>query len=162
MHNMKSIITLISLLITNTLCAGQTVDDWIVAQNFDETLITTATYKTQAEEGNAMAQFNLAQMYRMGRSVKKDFTTAIKWYKMSAAQGHELSQFNLGLMYFNRQGVKRDLVKAHMWLNLSAMAGADNAVKNKNLLAKEMTQDQIKQAFVLARECLAKEFKGCD
>jgi hypothetical protein len=36
------------------------------------------------------------------------------------------------------------------------------AVKNRDLVAKRMTPQQIADAQKLARDCLARNFKGCD
>ena len=91
----------------------------------------------------------------------KDYTEAVKWYKLAAAQGNAEAQFNLGVMYYEGRGVAQDYVIAHLWLNLAAAQGNKNAEGNRDLVAKKMTQLQIAEAQKLARECLARKYKGC-
>ena len=45
-------------------------------------------YRKAAEQGNAIAQFNLGVMYSNGEGVKRDQTEAAKWYRLAAAQGN--------------------------------------------------------------------------
>ena len=54
-----------------------------------------------AEQGNAIAQYNLGVMYAKGQGVPKDYKLAVKWYRKSAEQGDPSAQSNLGLMYEN-------------------------------------------------------------
>ena len=37
----------------------------------------------------------------------------------------------------------------------------ENAEKNRDIIAKQMTPSQIAEAQKLARECVAKDYKGC-
>ncbi len=45
-------------------------------------------WRDPALKGDADAQFNMGQAYKMGRGVKTDLTVALDWYKKAAAQGH--------------------------------------------------------------------------
>ena len=171
---MKQVIATFCLLSASVLSQAQTVDEWVRSQKSEEATVTTPVNPTVtvpvtmasqiplAQQGDPAAQFNLAQMYRLGNSGTKDYVRAIKWYRRSAAKGSEKAQFNLGLMYYFSQGTGQNLIKAHMWLNISAMAGMDNAVKYRNTVAKEMTTQQVQKAMDLAKDCVRNEFKGCD
>ena len=68
------------------------------------------------------------------------------WYRLAAAQGYALAQFNLGLMYARGTGVPEDYVQAYKWWNLAAASGDTSAVKNKNIVAEKMTEEQIVEA----------------
>ena len=114
-----------------------------------------------AEQGNAVAQFNLGIMYDNGRGVLQNYKTAAKWYRLSAEQGFAIAQYNLGLMYAKGQGVIQDNVIAHMWSNIGASNGNKNAVKVRDIVVKEMTSADISTAQKLARECVEKKYKGC-
>jgi hypothetical protein len=46
-------------------------------------------------------------------------------------------------MYANGQGVAQDYIHAHMWLNLSAVSGEADKVKIHDVVAKQMTLQQI-------------------
>ncbi len=43
----------------------------------------------------------------------------------------------------------------------AAAKGDADAVKNRGLIAKLLTQQQIAEVQKLARECQARDFKGC-
>ena len=114
-----------------------------------------------AKQGNAGAQTLLGSMYRWGQGVPKNDKTAVKWYELAAEQGNAGGQTSLGWMYKEGQGVIQDNVYAHMWWNIAASSGNKDAVKNRDLLAKEMTPPQLEKAQDLARECVRKKYKGC-
>jgi hypothetical protein len=66
------------------------------------------------------------------------------------------------MMYWNGHGVPANLVLSHMRLTLSAVAGVENAARNRAMLTRKMTPDQIGEAVQRARECKQRDFKGCD
>jgi hypothetical protein len=49
-----------------------------------------------------------------------------------------------------------------MWLNIAAVGGDKNSVKVRDLVAKQITPQQIEQAQRMARECMNSNFKKCD
>ena len=112
-----------------------------------------------AEQGDAQAQFNLGNMHSEGQGVPQDYGEAVKWYRRAADQGDPQAQYNLGLWYATGEGGAYDTVSAHMWFNLAAarFAASDNrnretAIKNRDLVARQMTREQIDEAQRLARE----------
>ncbi len=116
-------------------------------------------YRKAAEQGDYIALFYLGMMYRNGEGVIQDYKEAVKWYRKAAEQGAASAQYNLGWMYDNGHGVIQDYVYAHMWVNIAASLGNENSLKARDLIAKEMTPDQIEKAQRLARECVAKKYK---
>ena len=44
-------------------------------------------YRKSADQGNALAQFNLGLMYRKGWGVPKDYVLAYMWFNISATNG---------------------------------------------------------------------------
>ena len=121
-------------------------------------------YTLAAEQGVAGAQYLLALSYENGEGIYQDYKTAVEWYTLAAEQGHAGAQYNLGLMYAKGQGVLQNYIYAHMWWNIVASNsthGNKDAVKNRDIVAKRMTPSQIEKAQDLARECVAKNFKGC-
>jgi len=48
-----------------------------------------------------------------------------------------------------------------MWLNIAASLGEKTASENRDMVAERMTPSQIQEAQTLARECVAKNYKGC-
>ncbi len=113
-------------------------------------------YRKAAEQGNAKAQYNLALMYYKGKGVPQDDQEAAKWYRKAAEQGNAKAQNNLGFMYHEGKGVPQNYVQAHMWYNLVAanLTGEvrESAIKSRDLVAKQMTREQIAEAQRLALE----------
>ena len=72
-----------------------------------------------------------------------------------------MAQYNLGVMYANGTGVIQDNVYAHMWWNIASSLGDENASKDRDIIAKEMTAADISKAQELARECVRKNYKDC-
>ena len=119
-------------------------------------------YRLAVAQGDARAQFNLGNMYGKGQGVAQDYAEAVKWYRLAAERGIANAQNNLGWMYSTGQGVTQDYVRAHLWLNLGAASGAANSVKNRDMVARKMTSQQIAQAQKMASDCKQKNFKGCE
>lgn len=110
-----------------------------------------------ANQGYAHAQFSLGVMYGNGHGVPQDYAEAVKWYRKAAEQGNSSAQNNLGVMYDKGQGVPQDYVQAHRWYNLAAATFTDKtdreqAVSNRDLMARQMSPAQIAEAQKLARE----------
>ena len=59
------------------------------------------------------------------------------------------------------QAALKDEVYAHMWWNKAASPCSEDAAYNRDIVAKDMTPSQLEKAQDLARECVAKEYKGC-
>ena len=67
------------------------------------------------------------------------------------------AQYSLGVVYGNGDGVPQDYARAHMWLNLAASRfppgeNRDQAVENRDIVAKRMSPAQKSEAQKLARE----------
>jgi len=62
--------------------------------------VAVQEWREPAREGDADAQFNLGQAYRLGRGVESDPAQAEVFYAKAAAQGHIKAAENLGLMLF--------------------------------------------------------------
>ncbi|MCY7305827.1 MAG: sel1 repeat family protein [Rhodoferax sp.] len=119
-------------------------------------------FRALAQEGDAIAQFNLGVMLDFGQGTAPDQAQAITWYRRAAAQGHGAAQFNLGGMYLEGLGVAKDPVRAYMWFTLGAIAGVAGAAKNRSSVARLLTPAQAAQAQQMARDCQQREFRACD
>ena len=118
-------------------------------------------YTRAAEQGDASAQYNLGVMYYNGDGVPQDGVTAVKWFTRAAEQGDADAQVNLGVMYVKGEGVLQDDVYAHLWFNIAASLGNESAKKGRDSIVQRMTPADISKAQQLARECVAKNYKGC-
>jgi hypothetical protein len=135
----------------STVTAGP-FEDGVMAYSRGDYATAMQHFRPLAEQGNAIAQFNLGVMYQDGKGVPKDYAEAIKWYRRAADQGAGGAQFNLGGMYARGEGVQRDDVRAYMWINLSTAQGIGGAERNRDGIAQHMTAEQIAEAQKLARE----------
>ena len=80
-------------------------------------------WKPLAELGDALAQYNLGQMYRQGKEVSQDYQEAFRWYRLAAEQGIAEAQYALGWMYAKGGGVKQDYKEADKWWRLATAKG---------------------------------------
>ncbi len=82
-----------------------------------------AEWRPLAVAGDADAQFNLGQAYKLGRGVPADLVQAESWYRRAAKQGHLQAEDNLGLILFTAN--KRD--EAMPYITASAARGEPRA-----------------------------------
>ncbi len=73
----------------------------------------------------------------------------------------ELATFSLGGMYKDGEGVTKDHTLAFMWWRIAASQGINKATENLSMVQRKMTSAQVGKAQELARECIAKNYKGC-
>ncbi|CAN5181728.1 hypothetical protein BH10PSE13_BH10PSE13_19320 [soil metagenome] len=66
-----------------------------------------AEWRPLAAAGDADAQFNLGQAYKLGRGVPADPALALDWFRKAGAQGHLRANDNYGLLLF-QQGKRED------------------------------------------------------
>lgn len=142
-----------------------------------------------AEQGDALAQYSLGDMYHKGWAVTQDYTEAVKWWRKAAEQGNVMAQYNLGDQYAKGEGVSQDYAEAvkwwhkaaeqgnamaqfslgilqdnviaHMWVNLAALQGHKTASKLRDLIAEQMTPADISLARRLAAKCFQRKYKNC-
>ena len=100
-------------------------------------------------------------MYTKGPGITQDYKVAVKWYKLAAEQGLAIAQYSLARNYALGNGVIQDYVRAHMWSNIAASQGFETAINSRYKIEGIMTSSQIEKAQDLARECVAKNYKGC-
>jgi hypothetical protein len=81
------------------------------------------TAETQADRGDADAQFHLGLKCANGEGEAKDYAQAAQWYSKAADQNHPLAQFNLGIMYAKGQGVHQSEAEAGIWFGKAAQQG---------------------------------------
>jgi TPR repeat protein len=83
--------------------------------------------RARAENGDAMAEFQLARMYFDGSGVPKDYGEAVRWYRKAAEQGYAKAQFDLGQMYRHGKGLQQDYGEAARWYRKGAEQGDPKA-----------------------------------
>jgi TPR repeat protein len=114
-------------------------------------------FRPLANEGDALAQTTLGEMYANGKGVPQDYAQALVWFRMAADQGYAWAQDDLSWMYAEGEGVPQDYVLAYMWANLAASSATDAMIrdmsaKDRDAVAAKMTPAQIAEAQRLASE----------
>jgi uncharacterized protein len=109
-------------------------------------------FQKAAEQGLAVAQYDLANGYRLGQGTPKDFAAIATWYEKAAEQGYANAQNNLGICYERGLGVSRDLVQAYKWLRLAADGEVEPAKKAATDIAALLSSSQFETAQRLYRE----------
>ncbi len=72
---------------------------------------------SKAEDGDASAQYELAECYIEGIGCKINPQEAFKWYKKAADQGEVRALFNLGRLYYNGEGTPKNETLANEMFN---------------------------------------------
>ena len=117
----------------------------------------------EAEGGNRDSQTAVARMYARGhRGAPQDQAEAVKWFRLAIDQGHAIAMPSLGAMYVQGRGAPLDYVHAHRWLTLADAAGAAVGAANyRDSVVRMMTRWHMAEARLLARDCLASDYKNC-
>ena len=68
--------------------------------------------RSQAEAGEAEAQYRLGAMYDTGFGVARDDAEAMRWYRRAAELGHAGARNFVGTLYRLGRGVARDYAAA--------------------------------------------------
>jgi TPR repeat protein len=74
----------------------------------------------------------------------------MKLLERAARQNNPEAQYMLGRVYWEGRGVPQDRVQAHMWFNLAAAQGHGHASSMRQVVATEMSQNQLVEAQRLA------------
>ena len=113
-------------------------------------------FRPLAEKGNAVAQYRIALMHKMGLGVSKD-------RKFAAKQGNPEAQVLLGSLYYTGEGKEsEDIEKAYMWYDVAAMQGNDEAKKELAAVSSQLTSQQIAEARAKAQKCASSGYQQCD
>ncbi|EBR9320715.1 sel1 repeat family protein [Salmonella enterica subsp. enterica serovar Panama] len=83
-----------------------------------------------ANQGDRVAQKDLADCYYIGKGVGHAFEAAAKWYLKSAEQGYAPSQYWLGKLYMSGHGVEKSDQKSFMWMKRAAEQNYIPAIVN--------------------------------
>jgi TPR repeat protein len=108
-------------------------------------------YRRAAQQGIALAQFNLGVLLQNGTGVDKNLVEAVKWYEQAAIQGYLNAIYNLAFMRENGYGCTRDLSAAlHLYESAANQKEPDSQCKLALLLLNE--DMQARAGFPYRRE----------
>jgi TPR repeat protein len=100
----------------STPVSAQSVKAGIDAWQKADYSAAVAIWRPLAERGDADAQFNLGQAYRLGRGVPISLGQAKSWFERAAASGHLDAETTLGLLLFQNG----DQAEGLKWLRRAA------------------------------------------
>jgi TPR repeat protein len=129
-----------------------------------------------AEKGSVDAMFEIGHYHYLGQGgLPKDLKEAYKWYRKAAEQGHSdameillrrkalqgysIAQTKMAQIYEQEVMIlgkkyTRDPQQAYAWYSILALNGSEAASKRRDLIAKQMTPEQIAEAQKLSKELL--------
>jgi uncharacterized protein len=80
-------------------------------------------FSKAANQGDALAQNELAYLYASGKGTPPNNVLALKWYQQAADQGLASAQYNLGWMYLHGIGTAPNKALGKQWIKKSADHG---------------------------------------
>lgn len=114
---MRQVLFLIIVFCSQSIWAECYVEELAAEQNFINCMAV-------AEQGDADAQYIVANMYSSGQGADKDERKAVDWYRKSADQDNDLAQYGLGIMYeYGLGGLNKDANEAYEWYRRAADNG---------------------------------------
>jgi TPR repeat protein len=81
----------------------------------------------KAHAGDAMAQYQLGQLYYAGKDIPQNYDEAVKWFRTSSDKGLTLAQAALGKCYLNGDGVEKNVKEAKRLFNIAAQDNSPEA-----------------------------------
>jgi len=86
---LKYLIVLCFLFLFSGSVYGGDFQDATDAYNRQDYKEAVRLYRLSAEQGNALAQYNLGMVYKNGEGVPQDDTLAHMWWNIAGSKGHE-------------------------------------------------------------------------
>jgi clan AA aspartic protease (TIGR02281 family) len=108
--------------LTGVAAAGQLQDGVATYQSGDFTTAMRLLHPL-ADQGSAVAQRYLGDMYNFGEGVPQDHAEAVEWLRKAAEQGQIAAQLRLGGNYRLGEGVPKDDAKTALWYRKAAEQG---------------------------------------
>jgi len=130
--------------------------------------IARKMWTPMAQSGDCDAQYALGLLYFNGLSVRKSYSTALKWWGRAAEQAQPQALNSLGVVFSRLRvpyttldckkgcGEPKNLIKAYKWFGLAKGFGPPREIKfaQKSLdrISSEMTEAQINEARAMIDE----------
>lgn len=119
----KHLVITVAVALLSAPVSAQSVKAGIDAWQKADYSAAVAIWRPLALRGDADAEFNLGQAYRLGRGVPLDLAAAKMWFEKAAGAGHLDSETTLGLLLF-QNGERAEGLK---WLKRAAEEGEPRA-----------------------------------
>jgi len=117
------ILSALTGLMTYAFAQNTTLDE--AKQFFDRGEFNKAApiYEKLAAEGDALAQYTLAEMYFRGMGVQQDIKKAAALYELAAEKNIMHAQQNIAVLYMQGTGVTQNFERALFWFRKAAAQG---------------------------------------
>ena len=159
---MKKLLVCILFALFGTQVFAQDFNKGLKAYNSGDYEEAFNEWKPLAEAGDARAQNKIALLLFMDRGIPQDLEESAKWNRLSAEQGYADSQFALGISYaLGTMDFPQSNIMAYLWYRNCSFNGRNDCHYRLVELEKEMTQEEIKVAQAMARECMKSDYKKC-
>lgn len=110
---LRCLLALLALLtVTPAALAAGTLEDGYDAYERGDIAAAVGIWQELAIQGDATAQLNLGQLYRLGQGVKQSDEQAVEWYILAAQNGSEIAAVTLVQMEQDGRASKADVAKA--------------------------------------------------
>ena len=119
------------------------------SQNFSKAIFW---FQKAATQGEISAQLCMGLMCYNGQGMDFNPKEAAYWFRKAAEQGSSQAQHHLGHLCATGMSGKKDVVEGYMWFSLAANGNYKPAATRRDMLAEQMTPQQLDEAQCLARE----------
>ncbi len=109
---------------------SETMDAAYQALRNQEYDIAYDLFYSLAGQDNALAQYEIGELYHRGSGVDPDVARAARWYASAAELGYAEAQYRLGNMYMMGEGVPQSDTEAIHWYEKAAQQGHKDAGDN--------------------------------
>jgi TPR repeat protein len=115
-----------------------------------------------AKQNNSEALFMLGRLYLLDDFENADIDNAIFWLNKAAEQNHYFARYTLGTIYESgMKHIAQDYIQAYMWYWLACTkselpCGTIPLFSSPESIGKKMSESEINQAVMLAKEWLNK------
>jgi TPR repeat protein len=116
----------------------------------DKTAVAVRWLTSSATNGNADAMVALGRLSKKGMGVLQSYDETLKWTQAAAKQGNADGMLELGRLYRDGVAVERDPVQAYIWMNRAAAMQNLTAAKERDLVARALPADKLKEAQSLS------------
>ncbi|MGD0858588.1 MAG: tetratricopeptide repeat protein [Terracidiphilus sp.] len=105
--------------------AGAAILWWVYKTKADERKLAEEAQacRARAEQGDAKAEQDLANMYYYGRGEPQSYADAFQWCRRAADQGYARAEYDLAHLYLQGEGVPKDAAEALRWFRKAADQG---------------------------------------
>ncbi|GEM_PF-1928860 len=121
------------------------IDPWEALQGGNYASVEKV-WLPRAERGEIEAQIFMGHVETM----RNMHSEAARWYRLAAIKGSSIAQALLANQYLSGNGVDLDLVRAYALYDLAADKGHQNATKARDVIARQMSGEQLSRAIDLS------------